>query len=128
MISFRQDKALQFGESRVDQVFLLFLVQVGITHCRRSGSGATGVTQLLAIEHVLVDVVLDEEPPTANRDPDPINGAIWGVWSLVYAITIFVLLRKFSVLETAIISWVYGFVMMWLVVGNMMVLKLVKLP
>ena len=59
---------------------------------------------------------------------DPINGAIWGVWSLVYAITIFVLLRKFSVLETTLISWVYGFVTMWLVVGNMMVLPFSILP
>ena len=52
----------------------------------------------------------------------PINGAIWGIWSLVYAIVIFIISRKFSMLQTTIISWIIGFVMMWLVIGNLGVL------
>jgi hypothetical protein len=52
----------------------------------------------------------------------PINGAIWGVWSLVYAITIFLIAKKFSLLHTTIIAWLSGFVLMWLVTGNLDVL------
>lgn len=52
----------------------------------------------------------------------PVNGAIWGIWSLVYAITIFIISKKFSLIQTTLISWLFGFVMMWLVIGNMNVL------
>lgn len=55
--------------------------------------------------------------------PDaPINGAVWGIWSLCYAIGIFVLIRKFSLIQTTAIAWFMGFVLMWLVTGNMGVL------
>ena len=52
----------------------------------------------------------------------PINGAVWGIWSLVFATVIFIISRKFSMLQTTIISWIIGFVMMWLVIGNLNVL------
>lgn len=52
----------------------------------------------------------------------PINGAVWGIWSLVFALMIFIIARKFSFVQTAIISWVFGFLMMWLVIGNLGVL------
>lgn len=55
--------------------------------------------------------------------PDaPINGAVWGIWSLCYAIGIFVLIRKFTLIQTTAIAWFMGFVLMWLVTGNMGVL------
>lgn len=50
---------------------------------------------------------------------EPINGAIWGIWSLLFAITIFIISRKFNLLQTASIAWFVGFVLMWIVVGNM---------
>lgn len=53
---------------------------------------------------------------------EPINGIIWMVWSLVFAVTIFFLSKKLSFVELVIISWIYGFVMMWLVIGNLLVL------
>ena len=53
---------------------------------------------------------------------EPINGAVWGVWSLCFAIAIFILAKKFTLLQTALLSWFTGFVLMWLVVGNMGVL------
>ncbi|MFY0674814.1 MAG: hypothetical protein JXQ87_15555 [Bacteroidia bacterium] len=53
---------------------------------------------------------------------EPINGAVWGIWSLCYAITIFIISRKFTSTQTIIFSWFVGFVLMWLVVGNMSVL------
>lgn len=52
----------------------------------------------------------------------PINGGIWGIWSLAFSITIYTISRKFSFLETVFISWFAGFVLMWLVIGNMGVL------
>ena len=57
------------------------------------------------------------EFPTA-----PVNGAIWGVWSLFFAIAIFIISKKFSLLQTFLFSWYIGFVLMWLVIGNLGVL------
>jgi hypothetical protein len=53
---------------------------------------------------------------------DPINGAVWGIWSLCFAITIYIISRKFSLIQTTFLSWFVGFVLMWIVVGNMGVL------
>ncbi|MGB2153711.1 MAG: hypothetical protein ACPHVX_07155 [Flavobacteriaceae bacterium] len=52
----------------------------------------------------------------------PINGAVWGIWSLCFAIGTYIISRKFSLLQTTFLSWFVGFVFMWLVVGNMGVL------
>jgi len=53
---------------------------------------------------------------------EPINGAMWGVWSLLFAIAIFILAKKFTFWETTFFSWVIGFVLMWVVIGNLGVL------
>lgn len=53
---------------------------------------------------------------------EPINGAIWGLWSLLFAIAIFIISKKFSLLQTTMLSWFVGFVLMWVVIGNMGVL------
>jgi hypothetical protein len=53
---------------------------------------------------------------------EPINGAMWGVWSLCFAIAIFVISKKFSLLQTTLLSWFVGFVLMWISSGNMGVL------
>ncbi len=53
---------------------------------------------------------------------EPINGAVWGIWSLCFAIGIYIISRKFSLMQTTFLSWFVGFVFMWLVVGNMGVL------
>ncbi|MCA9989565.1 MAG: hypothetical protein KDE29_01040 [Anaerolineales bacterium] len=53
---------------------------------------------------------------------EPINGAIWGLWSLLFAIAIFVILKRFSLLQTTLLAWFVGFVMMWVVIGNLGVL------
>ena len=54
----------------------------------------------------------------------PVNGMIWGLWSFCLAIGIFYLLKRWSFWQSVAISWWMGFVMMWLVTGNMMVLPL----
>lgn len=53
---------------------------------------------------------------------EPINGLIWGLWSLVFAVTIFWVSRKFDLKNTIALCWVFGFLMMWIVTGNMGVL------
>ncbi|MBK7213668.1 MAG: hypothetical protein IPH88_10335 [Bacteroidales bacterium] len=52
----------------------------------------------------------------------PVNGAIWGIWSLVFAASILVISKKFTLMQTTLYSWCIGFVMMWLVIGNLGVL------
>lgn len=59
---------------------------------------------------------------------EPVNGAIWGVWSLCYAISIFIIAKKFSLIQTTFLAWFVGFVLMWLVTGNMNVLPFGILP
>ena len=53
---------------------------------------------------------------------EPINGAVWGIWSLCFAIAIFIISKKFSFIQTILLSWFVGFVLMWIVAGNMGVL------
>jgi hypothetical protein len=58
----------------------------------------------------------------------PINGAVWGIWSLCFAIAIYIFSKKYSLVQTTILSWFVGFVFMWLVVGNLGVLPFGILP
>lgn len=53
---------------------------------------------------------------------EPLNGAMWGVWSLCLAIAIFVMAKKFSLMQTTLLTWFVGFVLMWLVIWNLNVL------
>jgi hypothetical protein len=53
---------------------------------------------------------------------EPINGAVWGLWSLLFAISIFIISKKFSLIETTLFSWFVGFVLMWIVISNLNVL------
>ena len=52
----------------------------------------------------------------------PINGAIWGVWSFLFAVILFILSKKYALMHTTLLSWVIVFVLMWLVIGNLGVL------
>ena len=51
-----------------------------------------------------------------------INGAVWGIWSLLFAIAIFIISKKFSLLQTTLLAWFTGFVLMWVTIGNLGVL------
>ncbi len=53
---------------------------------------------------------------------EPVNGALWGLWSLLFAIAIYIISRKFSLWQTTFLGWFVGFVLMWVVTGNMGVL------
>ncbi len=52
----------------------------------------------------------------------PVNGALWGVWSLLFAAAIYVIAKKFTLVQTALLAWFVGFVFMWVVIGNLGVL------
>lgn len=52
----------------------------------------------------------------------PINGMVWGLWSLVFAICLYTLSTKFTAKQTLALGWTIGFVLMWLVIGNLGVL------
>ena len=52
----------------------------------------------------------------------PVNGAIWGIWSFVFSIFLYIIYKRFNFFETISIGWVAGFLMMWLVLGNLNVL------
>jgi hypothetical protein len=52
----------------------------------------------------------------------PLNGAVWGLWSLFFALGIAAVAKKFSWLQTTFIAWWFGFVLMWVVIGNLGVL------
>ena len=59
---------------------------------------------------------------------EPVNGAIWGLWSLLFAITIYIISKKFTLIHTTLLSWFVGFVLMWVVIGNLNVLPYGILP
>jgi hypothetical protein len=47
---------------------------------------------------------------------------------LCFAVGIFVIAQKFSLIQTTLLSWFVGFVFMWLVIGNLGVLPYGILP
>ena len=53
---------------------------------------------------------------------EPLNGAMWGLWSLLYAVSIYIFAKKFTLSETTALAWFIGFVLMWVVIGNLGVL------
>lgn len=59
---------------------------------------------------------------------EPMNGAVWGIWYLCFAVIIAIISEKFSLLQTTMLSWFLGFVLMWLVIGNLGVLPFKILP
>lgn len=63
-----------------------------------------------------------------NFPSEPLNGVVWGIWSLCFAVAIYVMARRFSLFETTALAWLVGFVLMWLVVGNLGVLPSSVLP
>ncbi|TGK85949.1 hypothetical protein EHQ23_15140 [Leptospira bourretii] len=55
---------------------------------------------------------------------EPINGAVWGIWSLGLAFAIFYLSNHLKFKQTFIFSWFIGFVLMWIVIWNLSVLPI----
>jgi hypothetical protein len=59
---------------------------------------------------------------------EPLNAAVWVVWSFVFAGVVFAVSRRFGLVATTAIAWVAAFPMMWLVTWNLAALPLAVLP
>jgi hypothetical protein len=53
---------------------------------------------------------------------EPVNGMVWGLWALVFSLVLYRLSKMMSLGENILWGWVIGFILMWLVIGNMQVL------
>ncbi|MFC2129262.1 hypothetical protein ACFLQX_00625 [Bacteroidota bacterium] len=49
---------------------------------------------------------------------ETINFVVWGIWGFSFAAVIFILAKKFSLIQTTFLSWFIVFIMMWMVVYN----------
>lgn len=52
----------------------------------------------------------------------PVNAALWVAWGFLFAVAIYLFSRRFNMVQTALISWFTGFVLMWVVTVNLGVL------
>ena len=59
---------------------------------------------------------------------EPVNGGIWGLWSLLFASALYIIAQKFTMIQTALLGWFVGFVLMWVTIGNLGVLPFDLLP
>ena len=53
---------------------------------------------------------------------EPINGMIWLAWGFLFALAIYLVSRKFNLVQTALITWFMAFVLMWVVTFNLRIL------
>jgi len=49
---------------------------------------------------------------------EPINNIIWLIWGIIMAAMIFIISKKFTLLQTTFIIWVTVFVMHWFALWN----------
>lgn len=54
----------------------------------------------------------------------PVNGVVWALWSLAFVSGLRFILTRFSLVSGAFLAWFMGFVLMWLVAGNLSVFPL----
>jgi len=54
---------------------------------------------------------------------EPLNGMIWVAWGFLFATAIYIISRKFDLIQTTLISWFMAFVLMWIVTWNLNVLS-----
>lgn len=55
---------------------------------------------------------------------EPLNGMVWMVWGFLFALAIFIVSRKFDLMQTTLLCWLMIFVLMWIVAWNLSVLPL----
>ncbi|PJZ51370.1 hypothetical protein [Leptospira adleri] len=63
--------------------------------------------------------VLHYESKGLRFPSEPINGAVWILWSFFLAVVLYILSRKFTLTQTFLFGWFVGFVLMWIVVWNL---------
>lgn len=55
---------------------------------------------------------------------EPLNGMVWMVWGFLFALAIFIVSRKFDLIQTILLCWLMVFVLMWIVAWNLSVFPL----
>lgn len=50
------------------------------------------------------------------------NNITWMIWGFLYATVIFILSKKFNLIQTSLLSWFSIFIMMWIIVWNIGIL------
>ncbi len=53
-----------------------------------------------------------------------INNIMWMLWGFMFATTIFILSKKFNLIQTTLLSWFVAYGMMWVIVWNVGVLPI----
>ena len=53
---------------------------------------------------------------------EPVNGAVWGLWAFLLVSVLALLTTKLDVLKSTVISWLLGFVLLWIALWNIGVL------
>jgi hypothetical protein len=53
---------------------------------------------------------------------EPKNGMMWVSWGFLFALAIYFISRRFTLIQTALVTWFMGFVLMWVVTWNLNVL------
>jgi hypothetical protein len=55
---------------------------------------------------------------------EPINNILWLIWGVIIAVMIFVISKKYKVLQTTFIVWIIVYVTHWIALWNFSVLPL----
>lgn len=55
---------------------------------------------------------------------EPINNLLWLIWGIIIAVMIFIVSKKFKVLQTTFIVWITVYIMHWIALWNMAVLPI----
>lgn len=58
----------------------------------------------------------------------PLNGAVWGLWALLFAVVVVWLAQRYALWAVGLTAWWVGFLLMWVVIGNLGVLPVDILP
>lgn len=53
-----------------------------------------------------------------------LNSIMWCIWSFCLALSIYIIQKRFNLLQTTLLTWLLAFVMMWITIGNLNVLPL----
>jgi len=52
------------------------------------------------------------------------NAIIWVIWGFIFAVILYILSKRFNPVQTALISWLVVFVMLWIVLWNINILPI----
>ena len=78
------------------------------------------ISEFVRNEFLLKDYWVEHFSMMGLNFPDtPVNGAIWGLWSLCLAVFLYLIRQQFRFWATSLIGWFGGFVLMWIVSANL---------